>query len=77
MLNRDYLLIARSYSFVIDQLRGDDLSKFPIEKARLKSVLRLVILSALCICWYGWSIDQKMVSSTPFLELGNLHCTCN
>jgi hypothetical protein len=75
MLNRDYVLTARSYNFVIDELRGDDLSKFPIEKARLRSVWWLVILSALCICGYGWSIDRKMVWSTPFLEISicNMH----
>jgi len=61
VLNRDYKLTAKAHNIVIDKLRGDDLSKFPIEKARLRSVWFFVILCAICIAGCGWSVNKKMV----------------
>jgi hypothetical protein len=61
VLNRDYKLAAKAHNIVIDELRGDDLSKFPIEKARLRSVWFFVILCAICIAGYGWSVNKKIV----------------
>lgn len=49
----DYKLTAKLLNIVIDELRGDDLSKFPIEKARLRNVWFFVILCAICIAGYG------------------------
>lgn len=61
MLNRDYRITAKAHNFVIDEVRGDDLSKFPIEEARLRSVWYVIMLSAACISGYGWAVERKMV----------------
>jgi hypothetical protein len=61
VLNRDSNLTTKAHNIVIDELTGDDLSKFPIEKARLRSVWFFVILCAICIAGYGWSVNKKMV----------------
>jgi hypothetical protein len=72
MMNRDYRITATSHNYTIDELRGDDLSIFPVEKARLRSARYLVAMSAVCILGYGWSVGKKMVpefhSSTARLQ---------
>jgi hypothetical protein len=60
-MNRDYRATAKSNEFTIDELRGDDMSTFPIEKARLRSAWILVTWIAVCVLGFGWSVDRKMV----------------
>jgi hypothetical protein len=61
VMNRDYKLTAKAHQFTIDERGGDNLSDFPIEKARLRSACYLVPMVALCILAYGWAVQQKMV----------------
>lgn len=72
VLNRGYRLTSTAHNFVIDELRGDSLSNFPTEKARLRSDWYLIILCAVCIAGYGWSVDRKMVYPSFVLCLFNL-----
>lgn len=65
VLNRDYRLTSKAHNFVIDELRGDNLSNFPIEKARLRSVPYLIALCAVSITGYGWSVDREMNILVP------------
>lgn len=38
VMNRDYRVVAAQHGITVDKARGDDLTKFPIEKARFRSV---------------------------------------
>ncbi|KAI9050386.1 hypothetical protein LZ554_005551 [Drepanopeziza brunnea f. sp. 'monogermtubi'] len=57
MLNRDYQLTAKAHDFVVDRVGGDNLSNFPIEKARLRT----------CVTGYGWAVERKMNIAIPLL----------
>lgn len=61
-MNRDYQLTAKAVDIVIDQVQGDDLSKFPIERARLRSIWIIVGVSVIAILGYGWTLHFKTVS---------------
>lgn len=37
--DRDYRVTAKSHGLSIDRVRGDDILGFPIERARLRTVL--------------------------------------
>uniref|UniRef100_L2GFB1 Chloramphenicol resistance protein n=1 Tax=Colletotrichum fructicola (strain Nara gc5) TaxID=1213859 RepID=L2GFB1_COLFN len=49
VLDWNYRRIARKIGFTIDRRRGDDLSKFPIEKARLQPVYPAVIVGLITL----------------------------
>jgi len=61
IIDRDYQKIATSAGIVIDRAKGDDLSKFPIEKARLRSIWYFIIISTLCTIGYGWALHSVTV----------------
>lgn len=46
---------------VIDRLRGDDHSTFPIEHARLRTSKFAIVLCAPLIAVYGWVLQLKTV----------------
>lgn len=50
-----------------DRIRGDDLDKFPIERARLDVMWIPMLLITLCTVAYGWVLQYKQVcASEPF-----------
>ena len=49
---------------VFDELRGDDLSIFPIGQLRLRSVWYLVVISTLYTSGYARSVNQKILCDT-------------
>ncbi|QYT05893.1 Chloramphenicol resistance protein [Trichoderma simmonsii] len=55
----NYARVARRYGFSIDKKRGDDLTKFPIEKARLSIVWPFVYVGAVAIICFGWAATLK------------------
>lgn len=57
-INRGYQQQAAKLGRKVDRLRQEDLSDFPIERARLKVGLPLYVLScAVMLCW-GWAIQK-------------------
>ena len=71
LLDRDYTVTAREEGKSVDRVRGDDLSSFPVEKARLRnSKFSIVLLCALIIS-YGWALHAKTVNhSSPGVSWG-------
>ena len=55
----DYRQTARAHNLSIDRVRGDDLSKFPIEKARLRTVWFYIFVSATATLGYGWALEYR------------------
>ncbi|KAG8531028.1 uncharacterized protein KY384_004385 [Bacidia gigantensis] len=45
IMNRDYRITAEKNNFTIDRIRGDDLSKFPIEHVRIRSIWYMIVLA--------------------------------
>lgn len=61
VIDRDYRVTAAAVGFTINKKTGDDLSRFPIEKARLRSIWYFMGLLIICTVGYGWSIETKTV----------------
>ncbi|KAK3352825.1 major facilitator superfamily domain-containing protein [Lasiosphaeria hispida] len=69
IMDWNYRRVARSVGMVIDRRRGDDLSKFPIEKARLQVAypfLAAGITSTIC---YGWLLQAETHIAGPLVML--------
>lgn len=67
LMDRDYRILADRHGFVINRDRGDDLIDFPIEKARLRSIWYLVVVAAVSIVGYGWTVQTRTVYA-PFIS---------
>ncbi|KGO65032.1 Major facilitator superfamily domain, general substrate transporter [Penicillium expansum] len=59
IMNRDYRLTARAHNLVIDTNHGDDLTGFPIEKARFRSIWYSICATGISTAGYGWSIQSR------------------
>ena len=61
-MNRDYQVVAKQTNFVIDRVKGDTLSGFSIERARLRSIWYFLAIAVVSVAGYGWSLHSKTVS---------------
>lgn len=61
IIDRDYRITAAAVGFKINKKQGDDLRKFPIEKARFRSIWYFMGLLIVCTLGYGWSIETETV----------------
>jgi MFS family permease len=64
LMNRDYKIVAIRHNFPIDHVAGDDLRRFPIEEARLRSIFIPTLLACVTMVGYGWSTHAKTVKAT-------------
>lgn len=64
VIDRDYRITAEAVGFTINKKKGDDLSRFPIEKARLRSIWYFMGLLIMCTVGYGWSVETKTVRTS-------------
>ncbi|KXH68327.1 major facilitator superfamily transporter [Colletotrichum salicis] len=60
VLDWNYRRIASHIGFAIDRRRGDDLLKFPIEKARLQPVYPAVGVGLAALTAYGWVLHFEV-----------------
>ncbi|KAG7048400.1 major facilitator superfamily transporter [Colletotrichum scovillei] len=60
VLDWNYRRIASQIGFAIDRHRGDDLLKFPIEKARLQPVYPAVAVGLAALTAYGWVLHFEV-----------------
>ncbi|WYZ45118.1 hypothetical protein EsH8_VIII_000434 [Colletotrichum jinshuiense] len=67
VLDWNYRRIARKIGFTIDRRRGDDLSKFPIEKARLQPVYPAVVVGLIALVAYGWVLHIETSVAAPLV----------
>lgn len=67
--DRDYRVVARKLNFTIDKKKGDDLLKFPLERARFRSVWWYVLCSSSALLAYGWVIQNDVhLAATVILQ---------
>ena len=62
VLKHDYLVTARKHGIEINAKDGDDLTKFPIEEARLRSIAYSISSAGVSTIGYGWALHTKVVS---------------
>ncbi|KAI1407509.1 MFS general substrate transporter [Hypoxylon sp. FL1857] len=67
IIDRDYRKTAESRGMSIDQFREDDISKVPIEYARLRTNKYCVALCAPLIAGYGWALQLKVHMALPLV----------
>ena len=61
IMDRDYSLTAKLYRFPVDRVKGDDLSRFHIERARFRSSWYFLVITVISVTGYGWALNQKLV----------------
>ena len=61
-MDRDYRKTATAAGLAVDRARGDDLDKFPIEKARLRHIWFYIAVACACTIGYGWALQSRTVS---------------
>lgn len=54
--------MAKLHNLVVDDIHGDNLFTFPIEKARLRSIIYPIVAVLPATIGYGWSLNFKAVS---------------
>lgn len=62
VMDHDYKNTAAANGFTVDKTTGDDLTNFPIEKARLRSIWYYVSISTVCTVGYGWTLETRTVN---------------
>jgi MFS family permease len=67
LINRDYRKVAQKHGLPIDKVGGDDLTNFPIEEARLRSIFLPTILTLTSMIGYGWAVHYHAVSTNVLL----------
>ena len=66
LLDHDYRVTARRYGLPISKA-SNDISKFPIEQARLRSIFPILVLNAIATSGYGWSLSAKTHVAAPLV----------
>ncbi|KAI0107920.1 MFS general substrate transporter [Hypoxylon sp. NC0597] len=66
-IDRDYRKTAESRGISIDQFRGNDISKMPIEYARLRTNKYYIALCAPLVAGYGWAIQLNAHMALPLV----------
>ncbi|KAH8913032.1 MFS general substrate transporter [Coniochaeta sp. PMI_546] len=69
ILDWNYRRIARGIGFTINLRRGDDLAKYPIEKARLQPVMPMTALGVVALICYGWVLNAETSLPGPLVLL--------
>ncbi|KFY16970.1 hypothetical protein V492_00979 [Pseudogymnoascus sp. VKM F-4246] len=67
LIDRNYKTMAKKHGHGVDLKRGDDISDFPIEKARLQWVYYLISISTGGTLGYGWSLCARTHIAVPLL----------
>ncbi|KAK1991635.1 major facilitator superfamily transporter [Colletotrichum falcatum] len=75
VLDWNYRRLAQKIGFTIDRRRGDDLSKFPIEKARLQPVYPAVAIGLVTLAAYGWVLQIETSVAVPLVLQGIIGLT--
>lgn len=65
VVNRDYKIMAKKHGLLVDRVKGDDLSVFPIECARLRSSKYFIVICVPLLIAYGWTLEKKLVGDLP------------
>ncbi|KAL8812182.1 MAG: hypothetical protein Q9200_001222 [Gallowayella weberi] len=58
VMDYNYKTVARKIGWNIDEVAGDDLQQFPIERARARGSYFLLIVSTAILVGYGWAVTK-------------------
>ena len=66
LLDHDYRVTAKRHGLPVSK-SSDDVTNFPIEQARLRSVFPIMFLSAIATAAYGWGLHAKTHIAVPLI----------
>ena len=67
LMDHNYKVTARETGCTVDNIAGDDLSHFPIERARSRGSYWLLGISTATLIGYGWSVDRRVHVAVPLV----------
>ena len=66
LLDYEYRITARKYNLPISRSEND-ITRFPIEEARLRSVFCFLVVSSVATAGYGWAVHTKTSIAAPVI----------
>ncbi|KAK3358022.1 major facilitator superfamily domain-containing protein [Lasiosphaeria hispida] len=76
LLDSNYQHIAKQAGFAIDRVRGDDVTRFPIEHARSRGSITIIAVSMCVVVGYGWVVERRVHAAVPLLFQAYMGCKC-
>ena len=76
LMDYNYKITARQIGHTIDRVSGDNLDKFPIERARARGSWALSLLYIGALAGYGWSVYARAHESVPLILQFMLAALC-
>ena len=78
LMDWNYKATAKEAGLTTDKVCGDDLTHFPIEKARSRGSWLLLAIYICTLAGYGWSVQQHAHMSVPLILqfVLSVLCTC-
>ena len=67
LIDINYKRVAKTNNITIDRKRGDDLSNFPIEKARVQVLFPLLATGIGALVAYGWVLQSEAHVAVPLV----------
>ncbi|PMD22233.1 MFS general substrate transporter [Hyaloscypha hepaticicola] len=67
LMDFKYKLTAREAGLSVNKVSGDDLSTFPIVKARTRGLLCFWIVYNMALCGLGWVVQSRVHPSAPLV----------
>ncbi|KAI1160479.1 chloramphenicol resistance protein [Nemania serpens] len=59
--------IARKLGVKVDRKRGNDMAKFPVEKARIQLIFPLIFVGTGALIGYGWALERQVGVAVPLV----------
>lgn len=66
-MDHNYKMTAKRIGWTVNSVSGDDLAKFPIERARSRGSLLLLLISTATLLGYGWAVTKHVHVSVPLI----------
>ena len=66
-MDYNYRLVAKRMGLTVDTVKGDDITNFPIERARTRGCLWLLLVSLAMTVSYGWAIQETVPVAVPLI----------
>ncbi|KAI0015391.1 putative major facilitator superfamily transporter [Xylariomycetidae sp. FL0641] len=67
VIDYDYRATAKALGITINKSSGDDMSTFPLEKARIRSIWYFIAASIASTLVYGWTVSAGVHLSVPLI----------
>ncbi|KAI9902743.1 hypothetical protein N3K66_002095 [Trichothecium roseum] len=67
ILDWNYRRRAKKLGFKVDRKRGDDLSNFPIESARIEVMFPALTVGTAAVISYGWALHAETTVAVPLV----------